>query len=227
MNIGFVGLGKLGLPVALAIETAGHVVFGYDTSREVIDAIKARKMRYEEEGAQELLDKSRIETLGLEETVKRADILFVAIQTPHEPEFEGITRLSSDRRGFYYGFLKHAAQEISRIVERLGQPKIVSVISTVLPGTIEREIKPVLSRLVKLCYNPFFIAMGTTIKNFLFPEFVLLGVDDADAAKKVEGFYSTVTAARVFRTNVKTAELIKVAYNVWISSKICVANTLM
>ena len=53
--------------------------------------------------------------------------------------------------------------------------KVIVIISTVLPGTIEREIKPLLNDKMKLCYNPFFIAMGTTIYDFSNPEFVLFG----------------------------------------------------
>jgi UDPglucose 6-dehydrogenase len=96
-----------------------------------------------------------------------------------------------------------------------------------LPGTIEKYIKPVLSDKIKLCYNPFFIAMGTTINDFLNPEFVLLGVDDKSAAEKVIDFYSTIHNKKVFQTSVKNAELVKVAYNTFIGMKIVYANTMM
>ena len=59
------------------------------------------------------------------------------------------------------------------------------IISTA-SGTINREIKPILSKHIKLAYNPFFIAMGTTIDDFMNPEFVLLGVDDVEAAKEIK-----------------------------------------
>lgn len=56
---------------------------------------------------------------------------------------------------------------------------MVIIISTVLPGTLDREILPQLCSNVKLCYNPFFIAMGTTMRDFYHPEFILFGVSAA------------------------------------------------
>ena len=58
MKIGFVGLGKLGLPVALTVESKGHEVVGYDISENVKNIIEAKKIPYKEIWAQEYLDKS-------------------------------------------------------------------------------------------------------------------------------------------------------------------------
>jgi len=227
MKIGFIGFGKLGLPSALAIESKGHEVLGYDTSQKVQEFVKNKKIPYKEVGVNELFEKSRIRCVGLEELVKFAEIIFVAVQTPHQEKFEGITRIPNDRIDFDYTFLKSAVKNLSLEIERQGKDKVVVVISTVLPGTIEREIKPLLNKYAKLCYNPFFIAMGTTISDFLNPEFVLFGVDDIEAAQKAEEFYKTITSTTFYKTSVKNAELIKVAYNTFIGMKIVFANTLM
>ena len=93
MNIGFIGLGKLGLPCALAIESKGHNVCGFDVDPNVETIINTKRIPYEEEGAQELLDKSSIKFQGMPEVVRDSDIIFVPIQTPHDPLYEGITRL--------------------------------------------------------------------------------------------------------------------------------------
>ena len=103
----------------------------------------------------------------------------------------------------------------------------VIIISTVLPGTIDREIRPLFNKHMALCYNPFFIAMGTTIKDFLNPEFVLFGSEDDEAAEEATGFYSSLHDRPVYRTTVKNAELVKVAYNTFIGMKITFVNTLM
>ena len=60
MNVGFVGLGKLGLPCALAIESRGHKVVGYDPSQQVKDIIDTRKLQYQEIWAQDYLNKTKI-----------------------------------------------------------------------------------------------------------------------------------------------------------------------
>lgn len=101
------------------------------------------------------------------------------------------------------------------------------VVSTVLPGTMRRRIMPLAHDKMKLCYNPFFIAMGSTMKDFLYPEFVLFGVHDDGAAKKAAALYRTLTKAPIYLTSVENAELIKVSYNTYIGMKIVFANTLM
>jgi UDPglucose 6-dehydrogenase len=69
--------------------------------------------------------------------------------------------------------------------------------------------------------------MGTTMRDFLYPEFILLGSDSKKSIKKVSKFYSTIHNAKVFSTSIENAELIKVSYNTFISTKISFINTLM
>jgi UDPglucose 6-dehydrogenase len=118
-------------------------------------------------------------------------------------------------------------QQLSEIVEEKKEDRITIIISTVLPGTIRKHILPKLSTYVKLCYNPFFIAMGTTISDFYNPEFILFGVHDDGATKVVEAFYKTINNAPLFATTIENAEMIKVSYNTYIGMKIVFANTLM
>jgi len=227
MNIGFVALGKLGLPVALAVESKGHHVIGYDISKDVKSIVENRKIPYREVHAQEYLEKSNIEIADLTTLVRKSEIIFVSIQTPHAQKYEGITRIPDERCDFDYEYLKNGIRDLAKEVEKQKQDKIIVIISTVLPGTIRREIKPLLNQYVKLCYNPFFIAMGTTITDFLKPEMVLFGVDDQVAAKKAEDFYRTIHSAPFYKTTVENAELIKVLYNTFISTKIGFINTAM
>ena len=227
MKIGFVGLGKLGLPVALAVESKGHDVIGYDISENVKNIIEAKKIPYKEIWAQDYLDKSNIKFESLDNVVKHSEIIFVPIQTPHDPLYEGITRIPDKRVDFDYSYLKDGMKKLSDSIEKQKKDKVVIIISTVLPGTIRQEIKPLLGKHTKICYNPFFIAMGTTMKDFLYPEFILFGVDDLDAADKAEKFYRTINNATFFKTTIENAELIKVSYNTFISTKIAFINTIM
>ena len=227
MKIGFVGLGKLGLPVALAVESKGHDVVGYDISDNVKNIIEAKKIPYKEIWAQDYLDKSNIKFETLKNVVEHSEIIFVPIQTPHDPLYEGITRIPEKRVDFDYSYLKTGMKKLSDEIEAQGNDKVVIIISTVLPGTIRQEIKPLLGKHTKICYNPFFIAMGTTMKDFLYPEFILFGVDDLKAADKAEKFYRSINNATFFKTTIENAELIKVSYNTFISTKIAFINTIM
>ena len=229
MNIGFVGLGKLGLPCALAIESRGHKVVGYDPSEQVKDIIDTKKLQYEEIWAQEHLDKSKIEIKSLMDVVGESEIIFIPIQTPHGEKFEGTTRIPDEREDFDYTFLKQGIKDLSEEIYYQQSKKVVIIISTVLPGTIRREIKPIIDTnpYFKLCYNPFFIAMGTTMRDFLHPEFILFGQDDDWALKKAKKFYKTITHAPIYETTIENAELVKVTYNTFISTKLSFANTVM
>ncbi len=227
MKIGFLGLGKLGLPVALAVESKGHEVVGHDISNSVKNIIEAKKIPYKEEGAQELLSKSKIKFVNISKLVKHSEIIFVPIQTPHDPLYEGTTRIPKKRVDFDYSYLKSGMKSLSTEINKQKKNKVVIIISTVLPGTIRREIKPFLGKHTKICYNPFFIAMGTTLNDFLYPEFILFGVDDIEAAEKAEKFYRTINNSTFFKTSIENAELIKVSYNTFISTKISFINTIM
>ena len=227
MNIGFLGLGKLGLPVALAVENKGHKVFGYDISSDVKSFIKLKKIPYREVEAPKLLKKTKLELVDVKDLVSKSEIIFVPIQTPHDKKFEGINAIPNKRVDFDYRFLKKGIKNLADEIKNQKKNKVVIIISTVLPGTISREIKPLLNKYVKLCYNPFFIAMGTTIQDFLKPEIILFGVDDNQAAKKAEKFYKTINKSPFFKTTIENAELIKVCYNTFISTKIAFINTVM
>jgi UDPglucose 6-dehydrogenase len=228
MRVGYVGLGKLGLPCALATEHyGGHEIYGYDSSPKVQEYIASRCIPYMEEGAQELLEKTELKLCDLDTVVRESEIIFVPIQTPHEPRFEGIAPIPRSRADFDYHYLIDGIKAISKVLDEIQEPRIVVIISTVLPGTINEQVRPWMSKYLRLCYNPYFIAMGTTIPDYINPEFVLLGGDNEGVMKEMTDFYATIHDAQVFRTTIDNAELIKVAYNTFIGMKIVFANTMM
>lgn len=230
MKIGYVGLGKLGLPCALAVSLKGHDVMGYDKDSSKMQKDSFPHMETGPDGEpsiEPLLRSSTLRFGNLEEVVDHAEIVIVAVQTPHEQKYEGVTRLPENRVDFDYTHLEACMSELSAAIEARGRDKIVVVSSTVLPGTMRNRVLPIVSSRVKLCYSPAFIAMGTTMRDFLHPEFVLFGVHDAAAASQAETYYRSLTDATFYRTSVENAELIKVAYNTFIGMKIVFANALM
>lgn len=230
MKIGFIGLGKLGMPCALAINQKGHDVIGYDVNPQCMqkDSFPHKEIGPNgEESIEPLLKESTIQFGTLEDVVKQSEIIFVPIQTPHEAQYEGITRIPKHRKDFNYQHLIKGINDISKVVDKIEEDRTVVIISTVLPGTVRKYLLPIMSKRIKLCYNPFFIAMGTTMRDFLNPEFVLFGVHDDEAAIKAEEFYKTIHNRPFYKTTIENAELIKVAYNTFIGMKIAFVNTLM
>jgi UDPglucose 6-dehydrogenase len=220
-RVGFVGCGKLGLMVALTVESCGHAVKGYDICPDVDGYLKNRFIPFQEEHSAALLATTQMEMVSLSELCKWADILFLAPQTPHLPRFEGTTPLPDDRADFDYSFLKNSVTDVSW---NLVRPTPCVVISTVLPGTMEREIIPLLGPNFELVYSPQFIAMGTVYEDFLHPEFWLIGSRHSKPAKTLKRFYETISSAPSVTTDIRTAEGIKVFYNTFITTKTVLAN---
>lgn len=226
MKIGMIGCGKLGLPVALAIESRGHQVVGYDTNIEVAKYLRKRRIPYREQGLQPLLNDTDMKMKhSIVDLVAESDLIFVAVQTPHAPEYEGSTRLPDTRRDFDYQYLINAINNIAAVCETSRAKKTVAVISTCLPGTFKREIEPLLNEYISYVYTPQFIAMGTVLNDYLNPEFNLIGVHDPEAAALLEEFYGTINRAPNVVTDITTAEAIKVSYNTFITMKTVLANT--
>jgi UDPglucose 6-dehydrogenase len=131
-----------------------------------------------------------------------------------------------------YHLLEQALQQVFADCQEETQPKIVVVVSTVLPGTTRellryQDVPPN----VRLLYNPSFCAMGTTVHDFLVPEFVLIGLLDQseaswDAVRVLTALYDAVLVsetAMVYHTvSVESAELSKVIYNTYISAKLAI-----
>lgn len=218
-------MGKLGLPVALAIESRGHTVCGYDLNPEVKEYLDSRFIPFREEGLQSLLNAHDILWQeSIEDVVRDSEIVFVSIQTPHAPEYEGVSLLPDTRADFDYAALKQGVAAVAKACAELGEKRTVAVISTCLPRTFIEQIEPLLNEFVDYVYTPQFIAMGTVLQDYLNPEFNLIGVRSVEAADLLERFYATINDAPCVRTDVTTAEGIKVSYNTWITAKTVIAN---
>lgn len=239
MKIGWVGLGHLGLTCALALAEHGkHQVYGYDVTSRPYDILASRTQPHEEEGLPELITHNDPAGRGhgltavdsvadLVEQVDDGGLLFVAVQTPHDPRYGGEQPTLDPPVDFEYGFLIQAVRDVAREAERQDKDLTVVIVSTVLPGTTRAHLAPLAGRRVRLVYNPFFIALTTTLRDYLRPEFVLLGSDDPDALAQVADLYRALHDRPVHAVSIESAELLKVAYNTFISLKIVFANSVM
>lgn len=235
MRIGFIGLGKLGLPCAVATAAKGHFVLGYDVNPAINSSRHPRELLYTQEAdetgkgtIQAMLDATTLRIVdSLEDIVSQSELIFIAVQTPHQSQYEGHVPIPDTREDFNYDYLVSSVKALSDTLDHMNAKRIVTIISTVLPGTLRKYVFPVLSKNISLCYNPYFIAMGSVVYDFYNPEFILLGHVDDEAEQRVLQFYATITAAEVFSTTLENAEMIKVSYNTYITTKIVMANNIM
>jgi UDPglucose 6-dehydrogenase len=228
MNIGWIGLGKLGLPCGLTLAKYGHTVVGTDINPKIREYLLYRTIPYEEQWVHEMFRAGHeiqwVDTIA--QAVTNADIVFVAVQTPHAPEYEGVTKTPETTRDFEYCYLREAVKELARVIKK---PTAVSIVSTVLPGTTRRELLPYTEHNpnIHLVYSPCFIAMGTAAPDWASPEMVLAGTTSEHAYGKLVEAHRAMHQAPVLRMSIESAELTKVLYNTYISMKIVWANTTM
>lgn len=209
MRVGFLGLGRLGLPIA-AILSQHHAVTGYDPDPTTAQRVKTGHSW--EVGLGEYLN-DRISLAGtVDAATFDADVIVVCVQTPHHPELDG-TKDTDKRAPFDLSYVAKALGEIASSAP-------VVLMSTVLPGDTRRLARFVRGQMV---YAPAFPAMGTTIRDLLNPEFLLMG-GDQPATFTVQQLFSFIDAP-VYVTDWETAELTKMLYNTFIGFKLALANT--
>jgi UDPglucose 6-dehydrogenase len=205
MNIGFIGLGKLGLPCASEIATKNHTVYGYD-------------VEYRSGGLINICS-------SIEEVVQKSKIIFIAVPTPHHPDYDGSTpSMHLEPKDFDYSIVKECLTEVNSVAK--GQ--LVVLISTVLPGTTREQFVPLMSN-ARFVYNPYLIAMGTVGWDMVNPEMVMIGTEDGSTtgdAKELINFYKTIMEnnPKYFVGTWDECECIKVFYNTFISTKIGFVN---
>ncbi len=209
MKIGFIGIGKLGKDAAEVMYEAGHDVLGYDT-RTILDC------KFEM-------------TWLLEDVCKHGEIIFIAVPTPHHPDYDGSKPTSHlEPKDFDYSIVKNLLEEINMYTTK---EQLVVLISTVLPGTIRREFIPLVKN-YRFIYNPYLIATGTVKEDMIKPEMIIIGTKDGfvtgDANILIE-FYDTFIYPDT-RYEIGTwddAEAIKIFYNTFISTKLSLVNMIM
>lgn len=220
---GVVGLGKLGLPIAVALALRGHEVLAYDIdpSRMSLDALS----RYElgPDGSRPLVDcvdeSLSLHFVDLHKVVTASECVFVVVQTPHEPLFEGITPLPDSRADFGYDALIGAVRSVAELARADTE---IGIMSTVMPGTIRSKVVPLLSGR-DVVYCPQFVAMGRVAHDLCRPEFTLIGTDGGGGSTITE-LLSGPGDAPVFPVSYETAELAKMTYNTFVSAKVAISN---
>jgi UDPglucose 6-dehydrogenase len=209
MKVGFIGVGKLGKDAAEVMYEAGHDVLGYDT--RIVNGCKHEM------------------TWLIEDVCKHGEIIFIAVPTPHHPDYDGSQPTSHlEPKDFDYSIVKSVLEEINQYTTK---EQLVVLISTVLPGTIRREFIPLVKN-YRFIYNPYLIAMGTVKEDMKKPEMVIIGTEDGyvtgDANILID-FYNTFIQPNT-RYEIGTwddAEAIKIFYNTFISTKISLVNMIM
>jgi UDPglucose 6-dehydrogenase len=223
-----VGLGKLGASMAAAIASKGHHVVGVDVNHRAVEAVNGGRAPVQETGLQELIEENRDRlraTTSHEEAIRESEITFVIVPTP-----------SDDRGAFSLQYAAYAFREIGKALAKKKDRHTVVLTSTVLPGAMRHGLVPILEKHsgrragadFGICYGPEFIALGSVIRDFLNPDFLLVGELDVASGEHLAACYREIMppATPIKRMSLENAELAKIAVNAFVTTKITFANML-
>ena len=227
-KVSIVGMGKLGSSMAAAFADKGFNVIGVDINPESVDNINRGIPPVEETGLVDLFVKNSTRlraTLNLEEAILGSDISFVVVPTPSLPD-----------GGFSLEYVRTAFSAIAKALSQKSEYHLVVLTSTVLPGSTSQILLPLLASEsgkepgsdFGLCYSPEFIALGSIVRDFLNPDFTLIGELDDRSGRALEELYQGVVenGAPSARMSLENAELAKLAVNTFVTTKIAFANML-
>ena len=222
MRLCMIGTGYVGLVSGVCFSDLGNTVYCVDKDKEKIKLLNKGKVPIYEPGLEELLKKNfkqkkLIFTSNLKLAVEKSDIIFICVGTP--------TKKNSNSANLNYVF--QVANQLKKIIKKY---KIIITKSTV-PITTGDKIEKILTKLKKknlvdIVSNPEFLREGEAIRDFVYPDRVVIGTDSKKANRILKNLYLPIIkkSSRYLQTSRRGAELIKYASNAFLATKISYIN---
>jgi GDP-mannose 6-dehydrogenase len=222
VKINIYGLGYVGSVSAACLAADGHHVLGIDVDREKVDSINSGRAPVVEPGLSELISRG-LACGGLRATTEAAgdaDLSIVCVGTP-----------SNGNGSLGLDYILRATSQIGDFLGARKSYHVVCVRSTVLPGTVETQLIPMLEersqkkagRDFGVCMNPEFLREGSSIRDYHCPPFTIIGEIDRRSGDVIQELFSHLPAP-VIRTDLAVAEMVKYAGNAFHALKITFAN---
>lgn len=224
MDVSVVGLGRLGLPLAVAMLDRGINVIGIDIDQDKVDAINCGRINSDEPRVEDILRKHSLQaTVDLHKAIEDTEITIILVATPSL----GDGRLSLKQ-------VLPACRDVGRMLRGKAEYHTIIISSTVNPGDCQGPIRKEIEQAsqksigegIGLCYCPEFVALGQSVEGFQHPDFVLIGGYDSASSLSALRLYNDLCSSDVplCRTNLGNAELAKIALNCYMTTKITFAN---
>lgn len=226
MKISVIGAGYLGLVSGVCLASKGHAVCCVDIDQEKVDTINRGEIPIYEEGLRDLLQtvigKRFKASTDLRTSVLESEVTLIAVGTPFGDEQIDLK------------YVSRAAKHIGEALKVKEDYHSVFVNSTVVPGTTESLIIPILEEQsgkkagegFGAGMTPEFLKEGEAVEDFMYPDRLVLGGIDEQSLSTMEAIYSGFPDSDIIKTNPRTAEMIKYAANSFLATMISFSNEL-
>lgn len=224
MRINIFGMGYVGCVSAACLANSGHTVTGIDVDALKVELINQGRSPIVEPGLQEALGQAvaagKLRAAVNDVVAAPADLSIVCVGTP-----------SNENGSLRLDYILRVTQQIGQYLGHNQSYHVVNFRSTMLPGTIQERLIPVLEKHsgkkagadFGVCMNPEFMRESTSIRDYYQPPFTVIGERDQKSGDVVAKIYRNVDAPMI-RTTLKVAEILKYACNAFHALKISFAN---
>ncbi|NYT20977.1 MAG: UDP-glucose/GDP-mannose dehydrogenase family protein [Methanomicrobiales archaeon] len=223
MRISIFGTGYVGAVTGICFADLGYHIIFTDVDESKLKIINQGKSPVYESGLQTLLEKNRQKISTTQyalEAVLQSDMSFICVGTP-----------SNEDGSIDLQFIKEVSRTLGAAIAKKNSPHIVVVKSTVIPGTIEDVVQPLIKMESQkkanidffIVSNPEFLREGKAVYDFFNPDRIIIGTDDSISASIIAQLYSSLNCPKMF-TSIRTAEMIKYVNNAFLATKISFAN---
>lgn len=214
-NISVIGIGKLGLCLALNLERKGYNVLGVDKHSSYIESLKSKTFHSEEQYVNQYLKNSvkLMFSTDIADAILN-DVIFVVVATPSTKDFK-----------YDHGQIENIAKQLI-LFGKQQKRKDVIVNCTTFPGYCDTLHAKLIEYNYHVSYNPEFIAQGSIIKDQLLCDNVLIGQADEYAGNLIQSIYENMAESKPSYNKMSRteAELTKLAVNCFLTTKISYAN---
>lgn len=221
MKISIIGSGYVGIVTGIGFAELGNDVIFIDIDRKRVDAINAGEPPIYEKGLEELMQKNKERYYASDNygEIKKSEITFICVSTPSNPD--GSIDLN---------YIETVSSSIGAVIKDKPFHTLV-VKSTVIPGTTEGVVKPLIEKKSNktankdfgIAMNPEFLREGSAVEDFFNPDRIVIGFADERTKNIFSELYSNFDCEKLF-TDIKSAEMIKYASNAFLATKISFAN---
>ncbi|MCU7375673.1 nucleotide sugar dehydrogenase [Paucibacter sp. O1-1] len=225
MKISIFGLGYVGAVSLACLSRDGHEVIGVDIEQAKLELIRAGKTPVVEEGMVELManvaSSGKVSvTVDAKQAVLASEISLICVGTPSAPNG------SQDQ-----GAVLRLAEQIGQALAEKSEPHVVVFRSTLVPGTVEDVLRPIIERVsgkrdgvdFHLCFQPEFLREGSSIRDYDKPPFTIIGANHDYPVERLQALFGHLPC-KFIKTSVRSAEMMKYSCNNFHALKITFAN---